>query len=67
MFFAEVRPFDESFRAGPQGMSGGAGEGQQQGDAADELAETQKEIVIATWKLRQAKQSQSVPPFTRPP
>jgi hypothetical protein len=67
MFFAEVRPFDESFRAGQQGMSGGAGEGQQQGDAADELAETQKEIVIATWKLRQAKQSQSMLPFTRPP
>jgi hypothetical protein len=61
MFFAEVRPFDESFRAGQQEMSGGAGEGGQQGDAADELAETQKEIVIATWKLRQAVQSQSVP------
>jgi hypothetical protein len=53
MFFAEVRPFDESFRAGQSGMSGGQGEGQQQGNAADDLAEMQKEIVIATWKLRQ--------------
>jgi hypothetical protein len=36
-------------------MSGGQGEGQQQGNEADDLAEMQKEIVIATWKLRQEK------------
>lgn len=55
MFFAEVRPFEEAFRAGQPEMSGGQGEGQQQGNEADDLAEMQKEIVIATWKLRQEK------------
>jgi hypothetical protein len=57
MFFAEVRPFEEAFRAGQSGSSGGSGEGegQQEGNAANELAEMQKEIVIATWKLRQEK------------
>ncbi|HUD84625.1 MAG TPA: hypothetical protein VMQ67_14035 [Candidatus Saccharimonadales bacterium] len=57
MFFAEVRPFEEAFRAGQPGTSGGSGEGegQQEGNAANELAEMQKEIVIATWKLRQEK------------
>jgi hypothetical protein len=60
MFFAEVRPFDETFRAGQPEMSGGGeGEGQQQGNAADDLAEMQKEIVIATWKLRQEKPPQT--------
>jgi hypothetical protein len=65
MFFAEVRPFEESFRAGqPEASSSGEGEGQQQGNAADELAQMQKEIVIATWKLRQQKPP---PPSTRTP
>jgi hypothetical protein len=55
MFFAEVRPFDEIFRAGeqpaaqPQGQAGAqpGGAGQQ----AEKLAELQKEIINATWTL----------------
>jgi hypothetical protein len=49
IYFAEVRPFEETFRAS-QG-----GEGQAQSDAGVDLAEMQKEIVIATWKLEQDK------------
>lgn len=52
MFFAELRPFEEIFRDG-QGMDGG-GEMQQQGGAGSEslkLADLQKEIINATWKL----------------
>jgi hypothetical protein len=65
MFFAEVRPFAETFRAGQPEMSGGGeGQGQQQGNAEGELAEMQKEIVIATWKLRQEK---PLPVSTRSP
>lgn len=56
MFFAEVRPFEEKFRAGQsESSASGQGEGQQQENPAAELAEMQKEIVIATWKLRQVK------------
>ncbi len=66
MFFAEVRPFEEKFKAGEPGASGGSGqgEGQQGGDAAGELAEMQKDIVIATWKLRREKPPEAA---TRPP
>ncbi len=57
MFFAEIRPFEEAFRAGQPEMSGGGGQGggQQQENPADELAQMQKEIVIATWKLQHEK------------
>ena len=54
MFFAEVRHFEEIFRQGEQ-PSGGEQENQgEQGEnaqAAEELAELQKEIINATWKL----------------
>ncbi len=53
IFFAEVRPFEETFRAAQSGEAGEAGQGQGQADAGVELAEMQKEIVIATWKLQQ--------------
>jgi hypothetical protein len=59
MFFAEVRPFEEDFRAAQSGggdSQQGQGQGQQEeGNKANELAQMQKEIVIATWKLRQGK------------
>jgi hypothetical protein len=56
MFFAEVRPFEEEFRASPPQSSGEQqGQGESQGDKADELAQMQKDIVIATWKLKQGK------------
>jgi hypothetical protein len=58
IFFAEVRPFDEVFR---QDQSGGSenensGQGQQGGGGQGvKLAELQKQIVIATWKLQKEK------------
>jgi len=55
MFFAEVRPFDEIFRADQSGEAEGGQQrqqgGQQGGNQNTRLAELQKEIVIATWKL----------------
>lgn len=55
MFFAEVRPFEEIFR---QGQQQSAGEQQQQhqqqggnGQQAEKLAELQKQIIAATWKI----------------
>lgn len=54
IFFAEVRPFDEIFRPDPSsGMAGNQGGGQR--NPSTELAEMQKEILIATWKLQQEK------------
>jgi hypothetical protein len=57
MYFAEVRPFDEIFRADQSGESEN-GQNQRQpgqqggGNQNTRLAELQKEIVIATWKLQ---------------
>ena len=47
IFFLEVRPFSEEFFAAQSqaGMGGGAG-------AAADLLESQKEIIVATWKLQ---------------
>lgn len=54
MYFAEVRRFDEIFRQG-QPPPGGQQQQQQQGgqnaQAAQQLAQRQKEIMNATWKL----------------
>ena len=57
IYFAEVRPFSETFRAEQSGADAqeSQGQGQGQGDAGAQLAEMQKEIVIATWKLQQEK------------
>jgi hypothetical protein len=58
MYFAEVRPFDEIFRRDQAGADAGGNQGQgqnQQGDQRTQLAERQKQIVIATWKLQQEK------------
>lgn len=54
MFFAEVRHFEEIFREGQQPPGGQQQQQQQQqGNAqqAQELAELQKQIVTATWKV----------------
>jgi hypothetical protein len=57
MYFAEVRPFDEIFREGEQPTEQQQREQQQQqqqggaGQQAQELAELQKQIAAATWKL----------------
>jgi predicted alpha/beta hydrolase family esterase len=54
IFFAEVRPFDEIFRPEQSGMSENESQGGQGGqNPGVKLAELQKEIVIATWKLQQ--------------
>jgi hypothetical protein len=55
MFFAEVRPFEEIFRADQSGAAESGGNQGQGGSPATKLAELQKQIVIATWKLQRDK------------
>ena len=58
IFFAEVRPFEEVFRADQSGESAGQQQnqgGQSGGKQPAQLAELEKQIMIATWKLRQTK------------
>lgn len=69
MYFAEVRPFDEVFR---QGQGGGDQQQQQAGGQSGnggggspqaQLADLQKQIINATWKLqRQHAQERLSPP-----
>ena len=61
MFFAEVRPFEEIFRADQSGESENQNQNQNQGgnqggNQNTRLADLQKQIVIATWKLQQEKE-----------
>jgi hypothetical protein len=59
MFFAEIRPFDEIFRADQSGGSGNQEQnqgGNQGGNKNTRLADLQKQILIATWKLQQEKE-----------
>jgi len=56
MYFAEVRHFEEIFREGQQPPSGSEQQQQQQEQGqnarqAEELAEAQKQIISATWKV----------------
>jgi hypothetical protein len=47
IFFLEIKPFEEEFVAAQsQAMGGGSGD-----RSLDDLAEAQKEIIVATWKL----------------
>ena len=47
IFFLEVKPFEEEFVAAQsQAMGGGSGD-----RSLDDLADAQKEIIVATWKL----------------
>jgi hypothetical protein len=61
MFFAEVRPFEEIFREGQGAEDGGAQQQQQQQrqNAAERLAELQKQIINATWKLQRRETGKS--------
>ena len=56
MYFAEVRPFEEIFReaqGGDQQQQQQQGQqGQQQGGQGERLADLQKQIIAATWKLQ---------------
>ncbi len=59
LYFAEVRPFEEIFRqleSPPGGQSQAAGS-QQQGNPLTKLAELQKQIVVATWKVVRSYQT----------
>ena len=69
IFFAEIRPFERIFRPDQSGASEsqmdqnpgqGQGQGQGGGQQNSNLAELQKQIVTATWKLQQSK-----PPATQ--
>lgn len=55
MYFAEVRPFEEIYRQGEQPSENERRQSEQQGGGAGqeagELADAQKEIINATWKL----------------
>lgn len=72
MYFAEVRPFDEVFRQGQGGdgeQSSGGSEQQSGGGGSPQakLAELQKQIINATWKLhRQQAKPTSPSPATKP-
>jgi hypothetical protein len=66
LYFGEVRPFEEVFREG-QGMDG-QGQGGQQGQQQDrtgKLADLQKQIINATWKLQRQNVKQT-PNSTKP-
>ncbi|TWU48816.1 hypothetical protein Poly51_47200 [Rubripirellula tenax] len=51
MYFAEVRPFDQIFRQGDPPPSGPPSPPSPSAAQADELAELQKEIISATWRV----------------
>ncbi|MEX2177047.1 MAG: hypothetical protein WD872_21975 [Pirellulaceae bacterium] len=55
MYFAEVRPFEEIYRQGEQPPGGGQqsppGQQGQNAQQAQQLAQLQKEIINATWKV----------------
>jgi hypothetical protein len=59
MFFAEIRPFEEVFRPDQSGGENGDQNGNQGqgGNQSVRLAELQKQIVIATWKLQREKEA----------
>jgi hypothetical protein len=57
MYFAEIRPFEEIFRKGPDQPQQQQQEGQQGGPQSpgEQLAELQKNIINATWKLQRTE------------
>ncbi|HUE86585.1 MAG TPA: hypothetical protein VMO26_10955 [Vicinamibacterales bacterium] len=60
IFFLEVQPFEEEFVAA-QSQQQGQGAGMQ-GGALEDLAEAQKQIIVATWNLdARARRARGVP------
>jgi hypothetical protein len=51
IYFLQIIPTDQEFRRNP-GMSGGGGGGGGQGGDSSALVSIQKDIIAATWKLR---------------
>jgi myosin heavy subunit len=70
MYFAEVRPFDESYRQGQQPAGGAPDQRQQQpgqtpggeGSQAQQLAQEQKNIINATWNLLRTELGETISP-----
>ena len=70
MYFAEVRPFDESYRQGQQPAGGAPDQQQQQpgqtpggeGSQAQQLAQEQKNIINATWNLLRTELGETISP-----
>ena len=52
IYFLQVIPTDQEFRRSGGGMSGGQGAGGGQGGDSSALVSIQKDIIAATWKLR---------------
>ena len=52
MYFAEVRPFEEIFREGPEQSESESQSQGQPSSQSEKLAELQKQIISATWKLQ---------------
>lgn len=67
LFFGEIRPFEEIYREGEQ-MGGGEGEQGEQGDGnpTTKLAELQKQIINATWKLQRQQGTKPKAEETKP-
>lgn len=58
MYFAEVRPFEEIFRPGSRNQQQQQNDQQQQGgqqSPSEQLAELQKQIINATWKIQRTE------------
>jgi len=68
LFFGEVRPFEEIYREGEQMGGGGEGEQGEQGDGnpTTKLAELQKQIINATWKLQRQQGTKPKAEETKP-
>ncbi|MBG87804.1 MAG: hypothetical protein CMO80_13000 [Verrucomicrobiales bacterium] len=68
IYFAEIRPFDETFREN-QGAGGGQQQNrqQQQGTPSEQLAELVKNITSATWKLRRMDYEEPARPTSTEP
>lgn len=63
LFFAEVRPFEETFRQQdqPAGQAGGrqaGGKAGQQGNKIENVIQQQKQIVTATWNIQRAERKE---------
>ncbi len=68
LFFGEIRPLEEIFREGEQMGGGGEGESGEQGggNPTTKLAELQKQIINATWKLQRQQGTKPKAEETKP-
>ena len=64
LFFGEIRPFEEVFREASNSGNQQQGEQGEQGSPTTQLAELQKQIVNATWKLRRTY-TNAVPAYAK--